>query len=91
MTLAMTNYNAYAPVVKERYAKLEAENDERQKEFEARYLAVYKEKPMEAQDMLQAFSDQILNHALEVADELTRELFTRLTADTMKNYMFHGA
>lgn len=46
---------------------------------------------MEAQDMLQAFSDQILNHALEVADELTRELFTRLTADTMKNYMFHGA
>lgn len=46
---------------------------------------------MKAQDMLQSFSDQILNHALEVADELTLDLFTRLTEDTMKNYMFHGA
>lgn len=42
-------------------------------------------------DMLQSFSDELLNHALEVADKLTLELFTRLTEDTMKNYMFHGA
>ena len=46
---------------------------------------------MEAQDMLQHFSDTILIHALEVADKLTLELFTRLTEETMKNYMFHGA
>ena len=64
----MTNYNAYAPIVKETYARLEAENDQRQKEFEARYLEIYKDKPMEAQDMLQQFSDDILNRALEVAD-----------------------
>ncbi len=91
MTLAMTNYNVYAPLVKETYAKLEAENDQRQKEFEAKYLAIYKDSPMEAQDMLQHFSDTILIHALEVADKLTLELFTRLTEETMKNYMFHGA
>ena len=91
MTLAMTNYNAYAPIVKETYARLEAENDQRQKELEARYLEIYKDKPMEAQDMLQQFSDDILNRALEVADKLTLELFTRLTEDTMKEYMFHGA
>ena len=91
MTLAMTNYNAYAPVVKEAYARLEAENDQRQKEFEARYLEIYQEKPMEAQDMLQQFSDSMLNRALEVADELTLELFTRMTKDTMDEYMFHGA
>ena len=91
MTLAMTNYNAYAPLVKETYAKLEDENDQRQKEFEAKYLAIYKECPMEAQDMLQNFSDAMLNHALDVAEKLTLELFTRLTEDTMKNYMFHGA
>ena len=91
MTLAMTNYNAYAPLVKETYAKLEAENDQRQREFEAKYLELYKDKPMEAADLLQNFSDQLLNHALEVADQLTLELFTRLTQDTMKNYMFHGA
>ena len=41
--------------------------------------------------MLQQFSDDILNRALEVADKLTLELFTRLTEDTMKEYMFHGA
>ena len=77
--------------MKETYAKLEAENDQRQKEFEANYLSIYKDRPMEAQDMLQNFSDTILNHALEVADNLTLELFTRLTEDTMKSYMFHGA
>ena len=91
MTLAMTNYNAYAPIVKEAYARLEAENDQRQKKFEARYLEIYQEKPMEAQDMLQQFSDSVLNRALEVADELTLELFTRMTKDTMDEYMFHGA
>ena len=91
MTLAMTNYNAYAPIVKEAYARLEVENDQRQKEFEARYLEIYQEKPMEAQDMLQQFSDSVLNRALEVADELTLELFTRMTKDTMDEYMFHGA
>lgn len=91
MTLAMTNYNAYAPIVKEAYARLEVENDQRQKEFEARYLEIYQEKPMEAQDMLQQFSDSMLNRALEVADELTLELFTRMTKDTMDEYMFHGA
>lgn len=91
MTLAMTNYNLYAPVVKETYARLEAENDQRQKEFEARYMEIYKNNPMEAADLLQEFSDRILTHALDVADDLTLELFTRLTQDTMKNYMFHGA
>ena len=87
----MTNYNAYAPIVKEAYARLEVENDQRQKEFESRYLEIYQEKPMEAQDMLQQFSDSVLNRALEVADELTLELFTRMTKDTMDEYMFHGA
>ena len=91
MTLGMVNYNAYAPLIKETYAKLEAENDQRQKEFEERYLAIYKERPMEAHDMLQAFSDQLFNHALEVADQLVNELFTRIAIDTQKEYLFHGA
>ena len=41
--------------------------------------------------MLQQFSDQILNHALQVADDLADELFTRMTADIQKEYLFHGA
>ncbi|MBM6992736.1 MAG: C69 family dipeptidase [Prevotella sp.] len=91
MTLGMTNYNAYAPVIKEVYARLEAENDQRQREFEARYLEIYKERPMEARDLLQSFNESLLNRALEVADELVNELFTRMTKATMEEYMFHGA
>lgn len=91
MTLGMTNYNAYAPIIKETYAALEAENDQRQKEMEAEYLKLYKASPMKAQDLLQKFSDDILTHALQVADDLQNELFTRMTADIQQEYLFHGA
>ena len=91
MTLAMTNFNAYAPIVKEAYSKLEKENDERQREFEADYLAVCKDAPVKALDMLQDFSDKLLLHALNVAKELQNEIFTRMTSDIQKEYLFHGA
>ena len=91
MTLGMVNYNKYAPIIKEAYDKLEAENDQRQKEMEEAYLKLYKKEPMKALDLLQDFSDSILNHALEVADDLVNELFTRLTYDIQQEYMFHGA
>jgi dipeptidase len=91
MTLGMVNYNKYAPIIKEAYDKLEAENDQRQKEMEEAYLKLYKKEPMKALDLLQDFSDTILNHALEVADDLVNELFTRLTYDIQQEYMFHGA
>lgn len=81
MTLGMVNYNKYAPLIKETYAKLEAEFDQRQKEMEANYLKVYKTSPMKAQDMLQVFSDYALTKALHVASELAEELMTRLTKD----------
>ena len=91
MTLGMMNYNAYAPIIKAAYAKLEAENDQRQREMEAEYLKIYKECPMEAQDLLQRFSDRLLKRALEVAEDLEIELLSRLTADVEKEYLFHGA
>lgn len=91
MTLAMTDYPVYAPIVKEVYAKLEAENDLRQKEMEAAYLKMYKKEPMKARDMLLQFSNDVLNRALEVADDLANDLFTRITFATNKEYMFHGA
>ena len=91
MTLGMVNYNEYAPLIKETYARFEAETDQRQKEMEAEYLKLYQQQPMKAQDMLQDFSDGILNKALKVADQLTEELFTRMAANTQKTYLFHGA
>ena len=89
--LGMVNYNLYAPIIKSTFAALEKENDERQREFEAEYMAVVKTRPLQAADMLQAFSDRILTRALEVADALTERLFTEITINTQKEYLFHGA
>lgn len=91
MVLGMTNYNKYAPIIKEAYAKFEAETNQRQREMEEEYLRIYKTQPLHAQDMLQAFSDKILNSALDLADRLQEKLFTLMTQDIQKEYLFHGA
>ena len=91
MVLGMTNYNKYAPVIKEAYANFEAETDQRQREMEEEYLRIYKTQPLHAQDMLQAFSDKILNSALDLADRLQEKLFTLMTQDIQQEYLFHGA
>ena len=91
MVLGMTNYNKYAPIIKEAYAKFEAETDQRQREMEEEYLRIYKTQPLQAQDLLQAFSDKILNSALDLADRLQEKLFTLMTQDIQQKYLFHGA
>ena len=91
MVLGMTNYNKYAPVIKEAYAKFETETDQRQREMEEEYLRIYKTQPLHAQDLLQAFSDKILNSALDLADRLQEKLFTLMTQDIQQEYLFHGA
>ena len=91
MVLGMTNYNKYAPVIKEAYAKFEAETDQRQREMEEEYLRIYKTQPLHAQDLLQAFSDKVLNSALDLADRLQERLFTLMTQDIQQEYLFHGA
>ena len=91
MVLGMTNYNKYAPIIKEVYAKFEAETDQRQREMEEEYLRIYKTQPLHAQDLLQAFSDKILNSALDLADHLQEKLFTLMTQDIQQEYLFHGA
>ena len=91
MVLGMTNYNKYAPIIKEAYAKFEAETDQRQREMEEEYLRIYKTQPLHAQDLLQAFSDKILNSALDLADRLQEKVFTLMTQDIQQEYLFHGA
>ena len=91
MVLGMTNYNKYAPIIKEAYAKFEAETDQRQRAMEEEYLRIYKTQPLHAQDLLQAFSDKILNSALDLADRLQEKLFTLMTQDIQQEYLFHGA
>ena len=80
-----------APVIKEAYSKFEAETDQRQREMEEEYLRICKTQPLHAQDLLQAFSDKILNSALDLADRLQEQLFTLMTQDIQQEYLFHGA
>lgn len=91
MVLGMTNYNKYAPIIKEAYANFETETDQRQREMEEEYLRIYKTQPLHAQDLLQAFSDKILNSALDLADRLQEKLFTLMIQDIQQEYLFHGA
>ena len=91
MVLGMTNYNKYAPIIKEAYANFEAETDLCQREMEEEYLRIYKTQPLHAQDLLQEFSDKILNSALDLADRLQEKLFTLMTQDIQQEYLFHGA
>jgi dipeptidase len=89
--LGMTNYNKYAPVIQEVYAKFEAENDQRMKEMEIEYLRIYKNQPIRAKELIQEFSEHIMQSALDVTDKLIEDLFTRITVDIQSVYEFHGA
>ena len=87
----MVNYNRYAPLIQETYARWEAETTQRQREMEAQYLTVYETQPIHARELLQAFSDKMLQSALDVTDRLIEELFTRLAEDIQAEYRFAGA
>ena len=90
-TLGMVNYNKYAPVIRDTYDRFEAEMEQRQREMEADYLALYKTHPMAAQEILQEFSDKLLTDVLQVSKDLLDDLFTRLTLDVQAEYRFAGA
>ena len=59
--------------------------------MEPSYLAVYEAKASHARECLQAFSDKMLQSALDVTDRLIEELFTRLAEDIQAEYRFAGA
>ena len=59
--------------------------------MEAGYLALYPTHPIAAQQLLQRFSDKLLEDVLSVSRELLNDLFTRLTLDIEAKYRFAGA
>ena len=89
--LGMMNYNEYAPIIKGRYAALEADIEKSRLKMEAEFLDVYKRSAAEAVALLQKWSDKVLSRALRVASDLEEQLFTQLTKDIEKEYKFHGA
>ncbi|MBP5317436.1 MAG: C69 family dipeptidase, partial [Bacteroidales bacterium] len=92
--LGMVDYNRYAPIIKKRYAALEAEMTASQKKLEAAFIKLCKghaDAPLEALNLLQKWSDRWLAKALRVASDLEEKLFTELTKDIETVYKFHGA
>ncbi len=92
--LGMVDYNKYAPIIKKRYAALEAEMTASQKKLEAAFIKLCKghaDAPLEALNLLQKWSDRWLAKALRVASDLEEKLFTELTKDIETVYKFHGA
>ncbi len=89
--LGMLNYNKYAPIIKAKYAALEADMAKSQALMEADFVKLYAQSPAKAQSMLQTWSDRWLSRALRVASDLEEQLFTELTKDIEAEYLFHGA
>ena len=92
--LGMIDYNKYAPIIKKRYAALEAEMADSQKKLEAAFIKMCKgrkDTPAEAVILLQKWSDRWLTKALRTASDLEEKLFTELTKDIEAVYKFHGA
>ena len=78
-------------MIRDTYDRFEAEMEQRQREMEADYLAIYPTHPIAAQQLLQRFSDKLLEDVLSVSRELLNDLFTRLTLDIEAEYRFAGA
>ena len=90
-SLGMVNYNKYASVIRDVYDRFEEEMHQRQEEMEKDYLALYPTHPIAAQELLQNFSDKLLEDVLQVSRDLLNDLFTRLTIDVQAEYRFAGA
>ena len=90
-TLGMVDFNRYAPLIQSTYSRFEAETAQRQCEMEEQYLQIYKAQPIRARELLQSFSDKMLEAALDVTDKLTEKLFTCLAEDIQAEYRFAGA
>ena len=90
-TLVMVDFNKFAPQVKEAYAKFEVHMAELQKKMEKQYLSNYKKDPEQAKKLIQDLENQVTKEALALTDQLTNQIFTKLTHDTDMKYHFEGA
>lgn len=90
-TLAMTDYNQFAPMVKTAYAEFEKKQTALMKETEKKYLAIYKTQPQKAQALLNDFELTVTNQAMATANKLQNAIITQMTSTINKTYEFSGA
>ncbi|MDN6089857.1 MAG: dipeptidase, partial [Enterobacterales bacterium] len=59
--------------------------------MEKEYLKLYQSQPQQAQKVLQTFEDKVMQDALSLTEQLTRQVMTQMTHDTDMKYHFEGA
>lgn len=87
-SLAMTNYEEFAPIVKKAFAEHECYMSMVQKDMEAKYLELVKTDAEAANRLLQKVNLDLLASTERLAEELTNKLFTLLTENVQKANFF---
>lgn len=90
-TLAMTDWNKYAPVVQKAYREFEQQTAVAQQKMEKQYLATYQQHPLTAEQIINSFEQQTSDKALALTEKLTNDIFTQMTHATDMTYHFEGA
>ncbi|MDC0535807.1 C69 family dipeptidase [Francisellaceae bacterium] len=90
-TLAMLDFENYAPIVQKAYAKLFDKIETKRIKMEKEYLKLHKKNITQARTKVQAFIDWEVNAALDLAKKLANELMTLETIKINNKYEFPGA
>ncbi|CAB3698609.1 C69 family dipeptidase [Trinickia soli] len=90
-TLAMQNFPKYGPLVRRRFDAFAVEIATRQKTFETRYSQTYARDPSEAKRLLDSFTNQTVDEALQAATELSNEIISDMALTVNKQFSFEGA
>ncbi len=102
--LVMQNYPKYAPLVHDKFASFEQETFKKQEIVEKTYLKLYQEDPVQADRLLDQFTQIIITQADQLVTGLTKQIakeekldnltnadYAKLIDVTEKTYHFEGA
>ncbi len=87
-TLAMTDYEHLAPVVRKAFNAYEEECRGKMAAFEADYVKTARSNPAKADADLQQFNTALVQRALSLAEEVENELFTLRTKSIQDKVFF---
>lgn len=90
-TLAMTNWHDFAPIVQTAYHQFELQTATKQQQMEQAYLAIYQHNPKQAQKLIDQFEQKTTDNVLALTENLTNQLFTKMTNNIDMTYHFEGA
>ncbi len=90
-TLGMLNWKEFHPIIRKAYDNYEVQAAIAQRKLEKEYLSIYKQHPKEATALINKFEQTTTDNVLKVTNELTNELFTKLTQEVDMKSHFAGA